>query len=442
MNVTQKFKTVYESDFSFLKGKKLLLACSGGLDSVVLTYLISELQEEFALAHCNFSLRGKESDTDEMFVVGLAKQLGVPVFVETFDTVKYAKKNKLSIQLAARNLRYHWFEKLLSDFKYDFVLTGHHLDDDLETFLINLSRGTGLKGLSGIPFKNNKIVRPLLDFSRKELYDWAISKKIKWREDSTNQDVDYLRNEIRLKVIPSFKNTNSRLLENFKTTRQNLKSSENLIEDYMALVFRLTVTEDKNGYRLNIDKLKDLPNTDAILYELLSGFGFTEWTDVVSLLEAQTGKQIFSKTHRLIRNRDELLLTEIPKNFKNIEISIPEEGIRLPVHLKIEEVKHITSSGKDHIYVDFEKIKFPLILRKWQEGDVFHPFGMEGKKKLSKYFKDEKFSIPEKEDTWLLCLENKIIWVVHHRADDRFKVDDKTKRILKISVVDNESAIM
>lgn len=442
MNLEQKFKAVYESDFSFLKNKKLLIACSGGLDSVVLTKLISRIHNEYALAHCNFSLRGKESDTDEMFVIGLAKQLEVPVFAETFDTAKYAKQNGLSIQLAARELRYSWFYKIATDFKYDFILTAHQLDDDLETFLINLTRGTGLKGLNGIPAINQKVIRPLLNFSREELHQWAIAENISWREDSTNKNTDYLRNKIRLEVLPGLKNSNPQLLENFKITRRNLKSAERLIEDYMSLLFRLVVIEDKNGYRFNIEKLLDLPNTDAILYELLNGFGFTEWNDVVSLLSAQTGKQLYSKTHRLIRNRDELLLTPIPDNFEDIKILVPEEGIRQPIHLQIEEVQHITGSGRDYIYVDADKIDFPLILRKWKEGDIFYPFGMEGKKKLSKYFKDEKLSIPEKEAAWLLCSENEIIWVINYRADDRFKVDKTTKKIFKISVNADETAIM
>lgn len=440
MNLQEKFNANLKKQFPDIFGKKLLIACSGGLDSVVLTHLTAGLEAHVALAHCNFSLRGKESDTDEIFVIGLAKQLEVPVFVETFDTVKYARQNKLSIQLAARELRYTWFDRILIDFKYDYLLTAHHLDDDFETFLINLSRGTGIRGLTGIPVKNNKIIRPLLDFSRGEIHQWALSRNIQWREDSSNRDPDYLRNKIRLNVLPSFKETNPAIYKNFKTTRRNLKSVENLLDDYMALVFRLAVVEDKDGYHIHIEKLKDLPNTDALLYELLNGFGFTEWDDVTGLLNAQTGKQVFSKTHRLIRNRDVLLLTDVRDNFDHIEIDVPQEGIKSPAFISIEEVKHIQSSDRNSIYVDADKINFPLILRKRKEGDVFYPFGMNGKKKVSKYFKDERFSIPEKENTWLLCSGEKIVWIVNHRADNRFRVTDKTERILKITF--EESSVM
>lgn len=440
MNLQEEFNANLKKQFPDIFGKKLLIACSGGLDSVVLTHLTAGLEAHVALAHCNFSLRGKESDTDEIFVIGLAKQLEVPVFVETFDTVKYARQNKLSIQLAARELRYTWFDRILIDFKYDYLLTAHHLDDDFETFLINLSRGTGIRGLTGIPVKNNKIIRPLLDFSRGEIHQWALSRNIQWREDSSNRDPDYLRNKIRLNVLPSFKETNPAIYKNFKTTRRNLKSVENLLDDYMALVFRLAVVEDKDGYHIHIEKLKDLPNTDALLYELLNGFGFTEWDDVTGLLNAQTGKQVFSKTHRLIRNRDVLLLTDVRDNFDHIEIDVPQEGIKSPAFISIEEVKHIQSSDRNSIYVDADKINFPLILRKRKEGDVFYPFGMNGKKKVSKYFKDERFSIPEKENTWLLCSGEKIVWIVNHRADNRFRVTDKTERILKITF--EESSVM
>ena len=428
-----QLKKHIDQNFPFLKGKKLLIACSGGLDSVVLTHLMKNLNFEIALAHCNFSLRGKESDGDEMFVIGLAKNLGISVFAETFDTKRFADEHKISTQMAARDLRYTWFAEILKDFKFDYLLTAHHLDDDLETFFINLSRGTGLNGLIGIPKKNNKIIRPLLNFSREKILQYAEENSLKWREDSSNQKTDYLRNKVRLEVLPQFKMANESVLKNFQKTQQNLQASQNLIEDYMVLVYNLIVSEATDSYKINIQKLKELPHTEALLYELLNGFGFTEWEDVSNLLEAQTGKQVFSKTHRLLKNREELLLTEIDSETINDEFLVSEEGINSPIKLKIEPSKYIGETAKNLIYVDYAKLNFPLKLRKWEDGDSFQPFGMKGKKKLSKFFKDEKIALNEKEKIWLLLSDEKIVWVIGYRMDDRFKVTENTKRILKIT---------
>ncbi len=428
-----RFKKNIETNFSFLKGKKLLIACSGGLDSVVLTHLMKNLNFEIALAHCNFSLRGKESDDDEMFVIGLARQLEIPIFAETFDTKKYAKDQKVSTQMAARKLRYAWFDEILRDFKYDYLLTAHHLDDDLETFFINLSRGTGLNGLTGIPKTNNKLIRPLLNFSREEIAQYAQINKVKWREDSSNKKTDYLRNKLRLEVLPQFKKTNESILKNFQHTQQNLQASQNLIEDYMALVYKLVISEEMDFYKINIQKIKELPNTNALLYELLKCFGFTEWDDVANLLDAQTGKQVFSKTHRLLKNREELILMEIASEKVNKEFKVSEEGISSPINLQIETSKYIGETEKNLIYVDAEKLKFPLKLRKWKSGDTFQPFGLKGKKKLSKFLKDEKVSLNDKEKIWLLLSDEKIVWIIGYRMDDRFKINEETKKIIKIT---------
>ncbi|WP_313113199.1 tRNA lysidine(34) synthetase TilS [Aequorivita sediminis] len=429
------FKKHIEENFSFLKGKKNLIACSGGVDSVVLTHLIKNMNLEIALAHCNFSLREEESDGDEQFVVALAEKFDIPIFTETFDTHKYADEQKVSTQMAARTLRYNWFEEILSNFNYDYLLTAHHLDDDLETFFINLSRGTGLNGLTGIPRKNQKVVRPLLNFSREEIVNYAQVNKLKWREDSTNQKTDYLRNKLRLEVIPRFKESNENLLKNFKKTQNNLIASQNLIDDYMSLVYKLVISERSDSYHLNIQKLQELPHTEDILYELLKGFGFTEWNDVSNLLDAQTGKQVLSKTHRLLKNRDELILTEVVINPLDEEYLVAKKGISTPIKLEIEESIAIGETEKNTIYLDAEKLNFPLKLRKWRKGDSFKPFGMSGSKKLSKFFKDEKLSVTEKEKIWVLVDNNKVVWVVGNRMDDTYKVTEKTEKIIKINYV-------
>lgn len=428
-----KFKENINKNFQFLFGKKILVACSGGVDSVVLAHLLKSLDFEMALAHCNFTLRGKESDGDEMFVIGLAKNMQIPIFAETFDTKAFAKDNGVSTQMAARTLRYDWFYGILKNFKYDYLLTAHHLDDDLETFFINLSRGTGINGLTGIPAINENVIRPLLPFSREEILAYAKKNNLKWREDSSNQKADYLRNKLRLEVLPIFKETNDSLLNNFKKTQRNLEASNNLIEDYMALIYNLVVSEDVDFYRIDIQKLKELPNTEALLYELLNGFGFTEWGDVSALLNAQTGKQLFSKTHKLLKNRNELLLSEIDFDSKDEEFIFSEKEINFPIKLKIEPVESITETGKNIIYVASDKLRFPLKIRKWKEGDSFQPFGLKGRKKLSKFFKDEKIPLIQKDKIWLLLSDEKIVWVIGYRMDDRFRVDEGTKEILRIT---------
>jgi tRNA(Ile)-lysidine synthase len=434
----KKLDDYITNNLSFLKDKKLLIACSGGVDSVVLASLLHRLEYNIGLAHCNFSLRGNESDGDEDFVMNLAGKLDVPFFSETFETKAYSKEHKLSTQVAARELRYAWFEELLADFKFDNVLTGHHADDDLETFLINLSRGTGLRGLTGIPMVNNKIVRPLLCFGRDEIVKYAKENNLYWREDSSNSEVDYLRNKLRIETIPKYKKAAPGLLQSFQKSRKHLENSQDLVDDYMVLVSNLVISEFSDGYQIHIQKLQELPNTAALIYELLSPFGFTDFSTLLDLLTAQSGKQVFSSSHRLLKDRNSLLLTENPKKRTKIEedseffISENEKKIDKPIPLEFTSTKKIGDITNSAVYVDKAKIQYPLHLRRWREGDLFQPLGMKGKKKLSKFFKDEKLSLVAKEKIWVLCSGDEIVWIVNYRMSDPFKVQSTTKEILKI----------
>ena len=413
----------------------MLVACSGGIDSIVLARILKELKFNISLAHCNFSLRGIESDEDEKFVISIADKLSIPIFNTKFDTKQFKEINKVSTQMAARELRYHWFDELCKKHSFDFIATGHHLDDEIETFLINLTRGTGIRGLIGIPETNHKVIRPLLMISRNDIYEYAIKNNITWREDHSNTDTDYLRNKFRLNVIPSLKQTNANFLKGFQKTTTHLKTSLSLVNDYMELIKKLVFILKETSIEIDILKLKGLPNTNFLLYELLFPFGFTNLGDIIDLLDAQTGKKIFSKKYRLLKNRNFLILDQ--KSQINIEshfyINEGDKILKKPLCLSINKVDTMLSYTPNNLYLDFDKLVFPLKLRPWEDGDYFFPFGMKGKKKLSKFFKDEKLSLISKEKIWVLLSENNIIWVVGMRSDERFKVDDETKHILKIT---------
>ena len=431
----QKFKKHITKEFPFLKDTKLLIAISGGVDSVVLFHLLHKLNYDVSLAHCNFKLRGKESDLDEEFIKNLNQISANQIFTIIFDTEKYAKEHKLSTQIAARELRYNWFQKLITEHKFEYVLTAHHADDNLETFLIHLTRGSGLDGFTGIPKVNGNIVRPLLAFSRKEILNYAKDHDIEWREDASNASNKYIRNKIRHQVLPVLKEINPSIFDSFATTIENLQESKQIIEDRIENIASEVLEKEANFIKIDIEKIKELSNSKAYLYQLLKSYHFTEWNDVYDLLNAQSGKQVFSKTHRLLKDRDVLILSKIDlSNSIEMAFQIEEEitEITNPIHLTFKEVIEKSTENKQTIYVDKDLLKYPLMLRKWEKGDYIYPLGMQGKKKLSKYFKDEKFSLIDKENTWLLCnAENQIMWIINHRQDRRF-VKNKN---LKISVL-------
>lgn len=431
-----KFQNHINSDFPFLQGSKLLLAISGGIDSMVLFHLCYQLKFDIRIAHCNFQLRGAESDKDENFVKMQTEKLQIPIYVQKFDTQDFAKQNKLSIQVVARNLRYDWFNTLLATHHFDYILTAHHLDDSLETFLINFVRGSGLDGLTGIPSQNGNIIRTLLPFSRNEIEKFAKQNTISWREDSSNSLGKYLRNKLRLDVIPVLKELNPSLLTSFERTISHLQQSQSLVNDASQSIFKEVVLED-DTINIAIAKLMDFPNYKAYLYQWLHPFGFTAWNDIYALVEAQSGKQVFSETHILLKNRNHLIL--FPKQNENEPIHFwikkEQKDVKFPLKMSFCKVNDISVAATNTIFVDEEKLIFPLEIRKWQNGDWFYPLGMEGKKKLSKFFKDEKFSIIDKSNTWLLCSDDQIVWVIGKRVDERFKVTTATTKILKINYI-------
>ena len=433
-----KFKDHIDQHFSFLEKGKLLVAISGGIDSVVLTHLCHQLKFNFSLCHCNFKLRGQESDDDEAFVKNLGKELQVPIFTTSFETEKYANEHKVSIQVAARDLRYNWFYKLLDTKDYDYVLTAHNTNDNVETFIINLTRGSGLEGFTGIPTINKKSVRPLLAFSRDDITLFAIKNEIVWREDKSNASLTYTRNKVRHKILPVLQEINPNLLESFQKTVENLNESKTIIDDHIKNISKNIMTHEDNLIKLSIKKLTQLKHKKAYLYQILNAYGFSEWNDVLNLISAQPGKQVFSKTHRLIRDRHFLILTTINKTKSRSPVIIDEgiSEITYPIALSIEQTSEEATKNQHQIIVNKELLAYPLILRKWCHGDFFYPTGMVGSKKISQIFKDNKLSLLDKEKIWMLTdAKDHIIWVVGLRQDRRYLANKTTANRLKISLI-------
>lgn len=432
-----KFQNHIPSRFPFLEKKKLFLAVSGGLDSMVLLHLLQKLPYEIAVLHCNFQLRGLESFGDQEFIQNYCSQNNISFFTTQFDTKAFAEDYKLSTQVAARELRYSWFYELLEKENFDYILTAHHADDNLETFIINLSRGTGLEGLTGIPEQNDKIIRPLLPFSRDEILKYAEENNIQWREDSSNASNKYLRNKIRHDLVPILKEINPNFLTAFEKTQSYLQESQEMVEDASIMIYQQVAKEEGDDIHFDLNQLKKLPNYKSYLYQWLNEFGFQAWNDIYDLVESQSGKQIFSGEFRLLKNRETLILSPISETNEEEEYEIHESDteVNFPLKLSLCNVGHITIDLNKAIFVDAEKIQFPLVLRKWKDGDVFYPFGMNGKsKKVSKLFKDEKLSLIEKEKTWILSSDNQIVWIVGLRQDERFKIENTTNKILKIKL--------
>ena len=435
----EKLRTHLNIEFPFLEGKKLLLATSGGLDSMVMVHLLHKLNYDIAIAHCNFQLRGIESFEDQNFVQNYANDNAIPFFLNQFDTKAFAEDYKLSTQVAARELRYQWFYEILEEAQLDYVVTAHHANDNLETFFIHLLRGSGLDGFVGIPEQNDKIIRPLLPFSRDELFAFAIENKIRWREDSSNASDKYLRNKIRHDLIPILMEMNPYFLFTFHKTQQHLQESKALVEDASRMFYEQVVTTKGDEIHFNLNKLKARSNYNAYLYQWLKEYGFTAWDDIYDLVDCQAGKQVFSSQFRIMKDRDHLILTYRNQKDLNEEYLINEtdKEVNFPIKIKFYRSTTLSESKNTSIFVDQGRLHYPLVLRRWKQGDVFQPHGMGGKsKKVSKFFKDEKMSLVEKENCWILTSNDQVVWIVGLRQDERFKVTPTTKSKLEITLLE------
>lgn len=430
----------YIIQHQLLSGEKpVVVGISGGADSVALLHILVSLGYKCIAAHCNFNLRGDESFRDEQFTIDFTQRLQVPLCKISFETNKYAQENRLSVEMAARELRYRWFEELLNTYDADAVAVAHHRDDSVETLLINLTRGSGLTGLTGIKPKNGNVVRPLLCVSREDIYAYIENNGLEYVTDSSNSSDIYTRNFIRLKVIPLLEEINPSVKASLARTANHLYDAS-LIYNHSIEEARRVIIQSN---RLSISALLSFPAPATILYEMLKPYGFsrTVCESIFTVLDKDSGKIFYSSTHRLLKDRSDLLIDVLSgEDNRAYLINLEDDNVDLPVELKPEIVviKEDYQIEKDRkfAYFDFDKLSFPLVLRHWQEGDWFVPFGMKGKKKISDYFSDKKFSLFDKEKTWLLCSGQDVIWIVGERTDNRYRIEKTTKRVLKLKFID------
>ena len=448
--MVEKFKKFVKKENLISPKEKTLLAVSGGVDSVVMCHLFKMAGFDFGIAHCNFKLRGTESDDDAKFVKALSEELEVPYFEVPFDTEKYATDNKLSIQEAARDIRYQWFETIRSKNGFDYIATAHHVDDSLETILYNFTKGCGIRGLHGILPKKNKIIRPLLFSNKKKILAFAATHNLKYREDISNASDKYARNAIRHHVIPALEKINPSLSKTTAENIQRLRETEEVFNFAIELL-KDQVSETKHGRLLiYVQKLLNTPARSTLLYELLRPFGYNndQVTQMLQAIDNQSGAIFYSKTHEvlldrflfIVKNNVKPVQTEFLIRKSDTSVDVGEHQFSFEV---INEEPDIFPTEKNTAQFDCFQLSFPLRLRRWKEGDSFYPLGMKGKrKKVSDLFNDEKISRFEKEETWILeTSKGNICWVVGLRMDDRYKVSSETRQGYRISFSEINSEV-
>jgi tRNA(Ile)-lysidine synthase len=420
----------------------ILVAVSGGIDSMALLSIMASLGMAHAVGHCNFQLRGEESDADELLVKNFTKQLGIPFFLERFDTATYAQNKGISIQLAARELRYNWFAQICDEQGFSHIAVAHNHDDSVETFFINLFRGSGVRGLDGIPPQNGRIIRPLLFADRSRISEYASQHQIPWREDSSNLKDAYLRNRIRHRIIPELKTASATASAGISSSMHHLHATAILLDTFLETWKLQYCTITVNGLQIPLESLEAFSRPVELLSELLISYGFPGGMSSKILLAAKTSesKKFFGSTHRLVTTRNLLVISKL-EPMSDIPSWYIEEGtsqIDQPLHMTIE----VMDRGEDFqpdpdpkkAFLDFDTLQFPLKIRKWVSGDRFMPLGMNQYKKLSDFFIDEAYTLPQKEQCWLILSGGEIVWIPGKRIDHRFRIQPKTRRVLCLTV--------
>ena len=422
-----------ENEYPQLNNKKILLAVSGGLDSMTLLHLFSLTKLNFSIAHCNYNLRSNESLEDEFLVKKIAKKLKIELHIKNINIKNYLNKNKLSVQIAARKIRYDWFNSLIDKYHFSYIITAHHLDDQLETLLINIGRGSGIEGLIGIP-ESKLLIRPLLNFTKKEILIYANDNNVIWNEDSSNSKNNYLRNSIRNLIIPKWKDLVPDLEKNLKKTINNLKSTNCIINEQIRNFKNINIIKSDHGIRININELKKLNPNSFFLHAIFKKYGFNHPNEIIKIINSQKGKRIESVTHVILRDREDLILNDLNKDLdkNSYQIKLIPQRINTPINIEISN--NPFSNLDKSISVDPTLLNSILEIKRPTNGDYFYPLGMIGKKKLSKYFKDEKYSKFDKENQWILTSQNEVVWIIGKRADRRFISNKNSKKRMYISI--------
>ncbi len=437
----KEFTRYIEDNRLVNKNDRVLLAVSGGIDSMVMTHLFIRAGIKTGIAHCNFCLRGDDSDRDEELVRKFASGYNIDFFTKKFDTRAFAEEKGISIQMAARDLRYAWFEKIRKINGFDSVATAHNLNDNIETFLINLTRGTGITGLSGIRKTRDRVIRPLLFATRKSIENYCIENRIEYREDKSNAETKYLRNKIRHLVLPLLSEINPSIESSLNETSERLNDINAIFTSYTSGLRKKLLKKRALIQAIEIEKLNPYLDNNTLLYELFHPFGIRSQSlnDLRNIVTGQSGSEIITPAHRIIKNRKELIISEITiKDDVCLHYGNSDELHECPF---IKSVRTINITARFRLPVsrytaclDLEKITFPVTVRNWQYGDNFYPLGMKHRKKISDYLIDNKIPVLNKEKIKVLISAGKIAWIIGERIDDRFKITDRTRKALKITM--------
>ncbi len=441
----------YIKEKGLLSGEdKILLAISGGIDSVVMARLFRDAGISHGIAHCNFGLRGEESDADEKFVRKLARKADAPCYVKNFNTEQYAEDHRISIQMAARELRYNWFEKLAATEGYNYIALAHHRNDVLETILLNLTRGTGIAGLHGIAPKRGRFIRPLLFAGKEDIFAYVTKKQLTWREDSSNASTKYQRNKIRQEVVPVLEELNPNLSQTIQQTAEKISAVERFFYQEVEKVKESAIRRQGQDWILALDSVLNSTEPVLLLSQLLEpwGFSYTQAREIVAVYQQEdttSGKIFESNTHRLNTDRGQLIIS--PENlqiYQDLEIEEKDKevvyGSRQFIFDTIKAEGYGISGDKNLAALDKDKLNFPLKLRSWKHGDWFCPLGMNQKKKLSDFMIDAKIPLNLKERIPVLTSGDSIVWIVGHRIDNRFKITETTNEVLEVKVRHHEES--